>query len=210
MMSRTLALGLVSTAFVVAAAGGSYLAVRQNTAAVEPAAAVQAAPAPAAVQETEAVVTPPTPVPAATPAVEREERRAAPERKAPERTRPRPKAAAARPAAKAATPVATSAPEAVSATAPPAESPAVPALPVADPPPVAAPAPPAEPVYVEVVVPATSVIGLEIETTVSTERARVEDRVDARVTRDVFVDGRVAIPAGSRVIGAVTVVVRGG
>ena len=32
----------------------------------------------------------------------------------------------------------------------------------------------------------------------TSERARVEDRVDARVTRDVLADGRVAIPAGSR------------
>ena len=37
-----------------------------------------------------------------------------------------------------------------------------------------------------------------------------EDRVEARVTRDVKVSDRVAIPAGSRVIGAVTVVERGG
>ena len=42
------------------------------------------------------------------------------------------------------------------------------------------------------------------------ERARVEDRVDARVSRDVMAAGRVAIPAGSRVIGSVTMVERGG
>ena len=46
--------------------------------------------------------------------------------------------------------------------------------------------------------PADSVIGLQIETSVSSETARVEDRVDARVTRDVTVNGRVAIPAGAR------------
>ena len=62
----------------------------------------------------------------------------------------------------------------------------------------------------EVVIPASAVIGLEIETTVSTERARLEDRVDARVTRDVFADGRLALPAGSRVVGSVTLVERGG
>jgi hypothetical protein len=49
-----------------------------------------------------------------------------------------------------------------------------------------------------------------MDTSLSSERARVEDRVEARVTRDVFVDGRVAIPAGTRVIGAVTMVERGG
>jgi type IV secretory pathway VirB10-like protein len=67
-----------------------------------------------------------------------------------------------------------------------------------------------EPVFEEIVLPASSVIGLELETSVTSERARVEDRVDARVTRDVYADGRLAIPAGSRVIGAVTLVERGG
>jgi len=62
----------------------------------------------------------------------------------------------------------------------------------------------------DVVVPADSVIGLQVETSVSSETARVEDRVDARVTRDVTVDGRVAIPSGARLRGAVTLVDRGG
>jgi hypothetical protein len=72
------------------------------------------------------------------------------------------------------------------------------------------PAAPVEPVFDELVVPSTSVIGLQIETPLSTERARVEDRVAARVLRDVPVDGRTAIPAGTRAIGAVTLVDRGG
>jgi hypothetical protein len=67
-----------------------------------------------------------------------------------------------------------------------------------------------EPRFEELIVPASSVIGLQVETPVSSERARVEDRVDARVTRDVLAAGRVAIPAGSRVIGSVTLVERGG
>jgi hypothetical protein len=45
---------------------------------------------------------------------------------------------------------------------------------------------------------------------VTTETARVEDRVEARVMREVAVDGRTAIPAGTRALGAVTVVERGG
>jgi type IV secretory pathway VirB10-like protein len=49
-----------------------------------------------------------------------------------------------------------------------------------------------------------------VNTPLSSERSRVEDRVDARVTRDVMADGRVAIPAGARVIGSVTAVERGG
>ena len=64
--------------------------------------------------------------------------------------------------------------------------------------------------YEELVVSADSVIGLQSETTVSSERARVEDRVEARVTRDVRVGNRVAIPAGSRAIGVVSQVERGG
>jgi hypothetical protein len=75
---------------------------------------------------------------------------------------------------------------------------------------VPVPPPPPEREFVEVVVPASSVIGLQVETSLSSERAQVEDRVDARVTRDVLAQGRVAIPAGSRMIGSVTLVERGG
>ena len=60
------------------------------------------------------------------------------------------------------------------------------------------------------VIPADSVIGLEIEHSVSSETAQPEDRVDARVARDVKVDGAVVIPAGSRVRGEVTRVENGG
>lgn len=72
------------------------------------------------------------------------------------------------------------------------------------------PVTPPEPQFVELTVPADAVIGLQLETTVSSDRARVEDAVDARVTRDVRVSGRVAIPAGSLVQGTVTEVERGG
>jgi hypothetical protein len=70
--------------------------------------------------------------------------------------------------------------------------------------------PPAAPQLEDLVVPASSVIGLRVETPLSTERAQVEDRVDARVTRDVMVDGRVAIPSGARAMGSVILVERGG
>ena len=69
---------------------------------------------------------------------------------------------------------------------------------------------PAGPQFDELVVAADSVIGLEIESAISTERARVEDPVVARVTRDVKVGNRVAIPAGSRANGEVVTVERGG
>jgi len=64
--------------------------------------------------------------------------------------------------------------------------------------------------FEEVILPSASVIGLQLETSVSSERARVEDRVQARVSRDVMAAGRVAIPAGARVIGTVIEVDKGG
>jgi hypothetical protein len=54
------------------------------------------------------------------------------------------------------------------------------------------------------------VIGLQLETSISSERARLEDRVEARVSRDVMAAGRVAIPAGARVIGSVIEIDKGG
>ncbi len=75
-----------------------------------------------------------------------------------------------------------------------------------DPEPVA----PAGPQYEELVVAADSVIGLQVESSVTSEQARVEDEVTARVTRDVKVGDRVAIPAGAQAVGEVTLVERGG
>jgi type IV secretory pathway VirB10-like protein len=69
---------------------------------------------------------------------------------------------------------------------------------------------PRVPQFEELILPASSVIGLQLESTLSSERARLEDRIDARVTRDVLAAGRVAIPAGSRVLGSVTFIERGG
>jgi len=84
--------------------------------------------------------------------------------------------------------------------------------------PVPAPMPAAEPVtepvaqarFEEITIPSETVIGVQVDTAVSSDRARVEDRVEGHVTRDVAVDGRVAIPAGTRLIGSVTLVERGG
>ncbi len=94
-------------------------------------------------------------------------------------------------------------------------------MPAPEPPAVAEAAPPApaEPARTQAakvsiaetfVLPADSVIGLELEHSVSSETAQPEDRVDARVARDVKIDGAVVIPAGSRVRGAVTRVENGG
>jgi hypothetical protein len=70
-------------------------------------------------------------------------------------------------------------------------------------------APPA-PMVDERTVSAAAVIGIRLDTAVSSETAHVEDRVSARVTRDVKVDGQTAIPAGARLEGWVSLVERGG
>ena len=72
------------------------------------------------------------------------------------------------------------------------------------------PVEPPEPKYLDLVVAQNSVIGLQVETPVTSDRARVEDEVVARVTRDVRVGDRVAIPAGSKAYGEVTLVEKGG
>jgi hypothetical protein len=71
----------------------------------------------------------------------------------------------------------------------PSVAPAVPEYREPEPPP---PPPPPAPEFVDVTVPSDAVLGLQIERTISSELARVEDRVDARVTRDVRVGDRVA------------------
>ena len=70
--------------------------------------------------------------------------------------------------------------------------------------------PPPQKVFEELVVPADSVLGLRIESTVSSEVAKIEDPVEARVTRDVRVGSEVVIPTGARVLGLVIQVERGG
>jgi hypothetical protein len=72
------------------------------------------------------------------------------------------------------------------------------------------PAEPPQQAFEELVVSADSVIGLQTERSLSSERARVEEAVDAKVARDVRVGGKVAIPAGTRALGSVMVVERGG
>ena len=225
MFSKPLAFVVLALACLTAAAGGAYIATRHN---MSDAAAVStgsgaSALAPHAgqpVAETEAAVTPKV--------------EAAPEQvraEAPMVVTSRPIAKAApKPDAKV-THDPTPAPAPVVKRTVPITNPGTPVsqsdpAPAAPAPPAAAPAPkpaealkpveeaPPEPVHVpqfeELILPASAVIGLQVETSTSSERARVEDRVDARVSRDVMAAGRVAIPAGSRVIGTVTTVERGG
>ena len=64
--------------------------------------------------------------------------------------------------------------------------------------------------FAELEIAADSVIGLQVDTAVSTRTAEVEDTVEARVTRNVLVADQVAVPAGTRMLGSVVLVERGG
>jgi hypothetical protein len=221
----------------LAAAGlGGFLAVRygQPTATAEvPAAEPVAAPAiatPGVVTESEGLI---TPAPASTPAAKaappvarvapadtvaieparpRPARETSSRRPAPASESRRAEAAPARPAPAPEPPPA--APPSSSTgsfgtmweTRPSVEAEPPPAAPEEPPQPAAPPAPE----YLDLQVPADSVLGLQVERTVTSDTARVEDKVSARVTRDVRVGSRVAIPAGSIVSGSVTEVERGG
>ena len=69
----------------------------------------------------------------------------------------------------------------------------------------------ADPPPVErLVIAAESVIGLQLETAVSSADARVEDDVVARVSRNVLAGGRTALSAGTRVLGSVVLVEQAG
>jgi hypothetical protein len=213
MITRTQLLGLAVAGCMTAAAGGAYFAVRHNAADTPVAAAPPAVTSPVEaakpVSETEAVITPAAPAsqsadptPAAAPvkstvqpAPKAENRRTrAPQRAPVQRIDPpvEPTVPAERPVV-------------ASESSPPAPLPTV----LPEPAPAPPPAPPV-PQFVELIVPASSVIGLQVENAISSETAQVEDRINARVTRDVIVDGRVAIAAGSRMLGNVTLVERGG
>jgi hypothetical protein len=232
MSSNRLAFAALGMACIASAAAGGYLATRQNTvptpaAAMSPppaaspaAAAVPAAPVATAVperpvQETEAVVNDSArkstvaakPTVAAkrvepTTSAARTKGNAAPatarQDQPPPLTSTWPSSAAQPPA----TPLPT-ANETVS-SAPRVDEPArgaqdLPRLPE-----------PPQKTFEDLVIARDSVIGLQTETRVTSETARVEDRVDARVTRDVRVGDRVAVPAGARAIGSVSLVERGG
>jgi hypothetical protein len=221
MMSKALAFALIAGGCVIAAATGAFVAGRQTEPpAVELSApAATAAPSPGPVAETEAVVEPTPPPAAAVPiptasAVDVESPQ--PREAAPTRRSEQPREPAARqpeaprqpvPAPSNPAPAPTPVPERAAPQPEPnpiaAEPPVEPARPQ-DPPPSP------QPEFEEVVVPASSVIGLQVTTALSSERAQVEDRVEARVTRDVIAGDRLAIPAGSRVLGSVTIVERGG
>ena len=201
-MSRT-ATVILAIVCVAAGAGGSFLALRSDS----PVPATEQVQAPAsalsAVAESEGVIEPvPVAVPAAPVVAE-----PAPRPKRPVQAPPAPRPSVRQTAS-------ASRAQEVPVPAPPAITPDQRVVPIA-------PAaitdnqasrtvePPA-PLYEELVVAADSVIGLQLESPVTSEKAQVEDSVVARVTRDVKVGDRVAIPAGAKALGEVTLVERGG
>jgi hypothetical protein len=213
-ISKT-AVGVLAGLCIAAGAGGAYFATRSDsaqTAAVTEAPLVSADPSALAVDESEAIVADDSPAAVATAAPSATSaRRDAPARSvAPRTDNSRP---ASRPRPVAAPPVDTTPAATVPTYDRTATPPALDPVPTGDREPEVEPArapEPPQPELEELVVSADSVIGLQVETAVSSERARVEDEVVARVTRDVRVGDRVAIPAGSTAHGEVTLVERGG
>lgn len=214
------AAGVLAAVCLSAGAGGAYLVTRSesrpdvqqtntvdpstSTTGVEQSEAIVGEPSvPDAVPNTAAPAPAPEPAASAPPAFERsprpERRRAEPrrERAVADRRSPSAETVESHDTAHVAT-------EARTATAPPVE----PVRPIELAP--ALPPPPPVPQFEDLVIATDSVIGLQVETPVTSERARIEDAVAARVTRDVKVGERVAIPAGARAEGEVTLVERGG
>jgi len=209
------AFGALAVFGVVAAGGGAYLANRHNGVAMEPVATYPAATTSAVTETENSIATAPAAVVAPAPLVAAEPapaptRPARVTRPAPVRTTP-PASQRARTSSNTSgnasaptyTPSATSADSPVSPAVEPLENTTVERAAAV------APEPPRK-LYDELVIPADSVIGLQVENAVTTERAKVEDQVRARVTRDVKVQDQVAIPAGARAEGSVTLVERGG
>ncbi len=224
MTSRIIAFGALALACIVAAGGGAYLAVRQSERAAQPPQAlnepaVSTVPSATPAAPAGLVTTPPaqgeTAGAPATPSAEPSKPIASRSDETPAPRPVRPERSARR-----YTPRAIDEPAPAAADQPDANVSKPAAAPV-NPSDVSAPTPPppqsvtqqaaeSQREWMEVTVPAESVLGLQIQNAVSSETARVEDRVDARVTRDVRVDDRVAIPAGSQAIGSVVQVDRGG
>jgi hypothetical protein len=227
MLSNRLAFAALAVGCLGAAAGGGYLASRQNAvpapvaAQVQPPAAIAQPVAPQPVQETEAVVgdTAARPAPAPSPAPAPVPKSAAQKRNEPaSRTASARQTHAAAPTASRQDPppLASSWPSSTAGQPPATPSPAPPAdansAPRTDEHPAEAARAPEPPQHMieELVVSPQTVLGLQTETKLSSETARVEDRVEARVTRDVKVGDRVAIPSGAHAIGSVMQVERGG
>lgn len=214
------AFGALAVVGIVAAGGGAYVANRHNEAELVQPAPMYAVPTAGVVTETENTIATPAAAVEPAPQVIAPEPAPAPARttrRAPAPSRP---AAPAAPASQRARTSpnygGNSSPSSTPAYTPsnaPVDPPVSPALePLENTNVERAPVVHETPrkMFDELVVPADSVIGLQVETGVTTERAKLEDKVAARVTRDVKVRDQVAIPAGARAEGSVTLVERGG
>jgi hypothetical protein len=99
---------------------------------------------------------------------------------------------------------AASAASAASGSVEPVNSPIVIAPATQAPPPV----PSSRTAPVTVLLKKDTVIGIRIDQPISTDASHVDDKISAKVSRDVVVDGTTAIPAGTRVEGVITRVER--
>jgi hypothetical protein len=191
---------------VVAAAAGGFLAIRMNDA--DRAIATVGAPNPPVHSVTEDVKLPLAPRQTPAPPTPARTAMAATASKTPTVPPPAPATApppAGSPDQPAILPSVTPPPV---TTAPPTEVPVTAAPTVADPAPVAVA--PRIPRFEELVLDADSVIGIRLESTLSSQTAHVEDKVTAVVTRDVTVADRTVIPAGTMLDGVVQSVEAGG
>lgn len=209
MTSKSLIAGLVGIAAVVAAGAGGYLALRMNA----PATVADLAPEPGTsvpASSTTPAATPDSPGTAepdggsvGAPARETRSSAAARPANTARATRPAPPAPMPEPAGLPPLPPAIPA----TGAALPAQDPPTPLLAAMETPPIPEVVPPQ---FEEVTIGEDAVIGIRLDQTVTSETARVEDRVSARVSRDVTVNGRTAVPAGARLEGVVAAVERGG
>lgn len=206
MVSRSVLLaagvGVLATGVLVA---GGYLPFREDSRPTPAVAPAPAAPAiePAAAPTSPMVSAPPTTIDSSTTPTSPSLNPTA--RAKPSRTEAASPLSAA---ASSSDQVAATQPPVISAAPPPTEPPPPPAgASISDP--LAAAAPP-KPRFEELTITADSVLGIRIDQALSSETARVEDRVSARISRDVTVDGRIAIPTGARLEGVVVSVERGG
>ncbi len=66
------------------------------------------------------------------------------------------------------------------------------------------------PEFEDLEIPAGELIDIQLQSPLSSETAKVEDRVEARLLKDIKVGQKVAVAAGAKVIGSVTLADKGG
>jgi hypothetical protein len=203
-MSKSLGIGVVAAGCLAIAGAGGFLALRLNSAERAETAPVDTDRAGVS-RPVQAVEAPAAPaLETGRPAEPRRRTPAVPERREQAITPRVPKEAPEMPSLPAAPPQA------------PAIGPPIVAAPVEAPgapiglPPAPAIAEPPKSRFEELTIAEDTVIGIRLDSMVTSESAKVEDKVTARVARDVTVDGRTAIASGATLEGNVILVERGG